>query len=106
MQIPPPPLFIVPNPLPPTPQLILIDRQPLQSDRPSRMDFIRAYPHLRPKTIAHPVGEPRGGVPVDAGAVDGGHEGFGGGGRGGDDAVGVVGGVGVDVGDCVGEAGV
>ena len=70
------------------------------------MDLIRADAHLGAKTISHPVGKPRRRVPVDACAVDGGHECFGGGGGGRDDAVRVVGAVGVDVCNCEVEAGV
>ena len=67
------------------------------------MDLIGADAHLGPESVAHPIGHASGGVPIYACGVDGGHEFFGQGGGGGEDAVGVVRAVGVDVGYCSGK---
>ena len=67
------------------------------------MYLIRANAHFRAETKPHPVRHPGAGIPEHAGAVDGGLEGLGYWFRGGEDGVGVVGAVGVDMGDGEGE---
>jgi hypothetical protein len=64
------PLPIPRRDLPRPPDLILIDHQPLQPDRPARMDLVRADAHLRAEPEAHPVRHARRRVPEHARRVD------------------------------------
>ena len=66
---------------------------------------VRGDAHFGPEAELAAVGEAGAGVPVDAGAVDLGEEGAGGGFVGRDDGVGVVRAVVFDMGDRLGEAG-
>lgn len=59
------------------PDLVLVNGQALEPDRPARVDLVRADAHLRAKAVAHPVRHPRAGVPVHASAVDAAHEALG-----------------------------
>lgn len=77
----------------------------LESDRSSRMRLSRAHSHLRPESVPEPVCEPRTRIHKYSGAVDPSAERLCVGVVLGDDAVGVVGGVVVDVGDGGGEGG-
>lgn len=56
------------------PDEILVDSQAFQPDRTSGMDLVRANPYFRAEPISHSVRQSRGGVPVDACAVDSGKE--------------------------------
>lgn len=69
------------------------------------MNLIGTNTHLGAEAKAHPIAHAGAGVPKDAGAVDALLELFGDERGGGEDAVGVVGGVGVDVGDGEGAGG-
>ena len=81
------------------PQNILVSHKSLESNRPPRMDPPRADPHLGAEAIAKPVCEAGARVHEHAGRVDAAHERAAGSGRLGDDTVGVVRAVLVDVRD-------
>jgi hypothetical protein len=80
-------------------QLVLVDHQAVQAHGPAGVDLVGADADLGAEAVAHAVGHAGGGVPEDAGRVDGGHEALGQ--RGGrcEDRVGVVRPVEVDVRD-------
>ena len=81
------------------PQDILVRHEPLEPDRPTRVDPSRADAHLGAKAISEAVGEARARVDEHARRVDAAYERACGVGRLGDDAVGVVRAVLVDVRD-------
>jgi hypothetical protein len=86
-------------------QNVLVRHQPVKSDGSARVDPPRADPHLRTEPIAKTVREARARVHEHSRRVDAVHEGVADGGRLGDDAVGMVRAVLVDVGDGGGEGG-
>lgn len=85
--------------------LVLVDGQAFKADRATGVDLVSADANLCSEAVAHAVCETGSGVPVDTGGVDLVHEALGVCRVRGHDGVGVVGAVGVDVGDGVAERG-
>ena len=69
------------------------------------MDLIGTNSYLRAEAKSHPIGHSSRGIPEDACGVDAGHELLSEGRGRSEDGVGVVGAVGVYVGDCFGDCG-
>ena len=93
------PLSVLTSRLARPPDQVLIDSQPFQPDGPATVNLVGTDAHLGAKAIAHPVRHTRAGVPIHAGGIHAGHERLGGALGRGEDGVGVVGGVRVDVRD-------
>ena len=87
------------------PDLVLVNHQALEADGATRVDLVGADADLGAEAVAHAVGEARGRVPVSSRAVDGRHEALGELLGRGQDGVGVVRAVLVDVGHGLLEAG-
>jgi len=89
----------------PTPQNVLVRHESIKSDGPARVDAAGADPNFGAEAIAETVGEARARVDEDPGRVNAADEGAAGRRGLGNDAVGVVRAVRVDVRDGRGEGG-
>lgn len=56
------------------PDLVLVNRQPVEANGPARVDLVGADADLRAEAVPHPVRQPRRRVPVDARRVDAVHK--------------------------------